>query len=157
MDIFFRKIVSEINLLRKTHNHLANYKQDYNDNFNNELKNLFNSMKKITCLEEFEWDSDLAEAAEKFLIIYPNDYEKNFDNLNGKMTEIIDNIYPFQKIQTYAIVSVPEENSLICKLLLNWKDFNNIFLGQYNLIGISGLQFQEDKVIFLINMAQFSY
>ena len=156
MDILFRHFVSEFNQIRKNPNHLAKYKQEsLNENFNQELENLYKSIKNISNLLELEWDSDLAEAAEKYLMIYPNDHLENFNDLNAKMMEIIENIYPFQKVETYALVCLPDEIIFMCKLLINWKHYKNIFLGNFNLIGISGHQIGKDKVMFLINIAYF--
>ena len=88
LDIFFRKLVSDLNSIRKTTNYLINYKQEFNESFNKELDYLIDS-KKILLIPKFKWDSDLAEAAEKYLIIYPTDFKENLGDLNSKMIEII--------------------------------------------------------------------
>ena len=149
-------MVSEFNLIRNTSNYLINYKQEFNESINKEIDNLIVYQKKLPKLKEFEWDSDLAEAAEKYLIIYPKDFKQNFGDLNSKMIEIIENIYPFQNIETHAIIGAPFIKTIISKMILNWKYFSKIFFGHYNLIGISALQIQDDKVIFIINMAEFT-
>ena len=144
-------------MIRVDSNKLVKYKQDNNESFNRELESLYNSRKMLQNLHKIEWDSDLGQAAEMYFNVYPKDYSEKipFQNMEEKMKEIVFNIYPFEKLGTYALICIPEEKAFMYRMVSNWKKFKEIFLGQFNLIGMSALQIDTEQAVFLINISEF--
>jgi len=153
LDLFFREIVSSINIIRKTPSEAINIIKESNiDLYNFEELSQFVQGKSFRTIE---WDGDLTETADKYFIFHPNDYKENFKEIKQKIKEIMKDIYDFKNFDCNYLLLNPNNKNISLQFLLQWKNFSNILFGNYNLVGISGIQAKNNLMAIVIIVALF--
>jgi hypothetical protein len=153
LDILFRDLAKEINCFR------LNPTEFYNKNKDEEFfdigKNepIFKSLVGKT-FNKIEWDCDLAEAADKFLLKYPIPSQENFLHLKENMKEIMKEIFNYEVFDCNYLMIPPNKNNSIFDVINNFQAFSNVLCGNFNLIGISGIPF-NNRILIIINLAEF--
>lgn len=154
LDIFFRDVVRELNSFRTNPNDfLVKMTEEY-DNSSDQNDALFNSINGKR-FSKLEWDCDLAEAADKYLLNYPNDYKENFKDFKVKLKDIMKEIYDYEIFDCNYILISPDEKRVMLQFFKNRQYFNNVLFDNFNLIGISGIQIKKNVIAMVINLAYY--
>lgn len=154
LDLLFRDIAQQVTNFRLNPNEFfSKLKEEGNINHN-----LFEPLIRAVngkSFKKLEWDCDLAESADKYLLKYPNDYLENFKEMKGKMREIMLDIFEYEVYDCNFILISPEEKNIMLQFLQKWQLYNNLLFENYNLIGISGIQVKNNLIAVVINLAHF--
>ena len=154
LDLLFREIAKEINAFRQNPKEFFSKLREENYYNMNIFDPLINAVSGKV-FGKLEWDCDLAESADKYLLKYPNDCQENFKEIKIKMKEIMEDIYDYEVYDCNYILISPEEKNIMVHFLQNWQKNNNLLFDNYNLIGISGIQIKNNMIAVVINLALF--